>query len=76
MNQIFFLRQLDIADPSQFKDKPVTVIGAGGIARSAHLPSLGEMADVHLVAICDIIEARAARRALSSARLSPRAFSV
>jgi tRNA A37 threonylcarbamoyladenosine dehydratase len=27
----FFLRQLDIADPSQFKDKPVTVIGAGGI---------------------------------------------
>jgi tRNA A37 threonylcarbamoyladenosine dehydratase len=31
MNQSFFLRQLDIADPSQFKDKPVTVIGAGGI---------------------------------------------
>ena len=26
-----FLRQLDIADPSKFKDKPVTVIGAGGI---------------------------------------------
>jgi hypothetical protein len=26
-----FLRQLDIADPSQFKDKPITVIGAGGI---------------------------------------------
>ncbi len=31
MNQSFFLRQLDIADPSQFKDKPITVIGAGGI---------------------------------------------
>jgi len=31
MNQSFFLRQLDIADPSQFKDKSVTVIGAGGI---------------------------------------------
>jgi tRNA A37 threonylcarbamoyladenosine dehydratase len=31
MDNHFFLRQLDIADPSQFKDKPVTVIGAGGI---------------------------------------------
>jgi hypothetical protein len=31
MNQSFFLRQLDIADPSQFKYKPVTVIGAGEI---------------------------------------------
>jgi tRNA A37 threonylcarbamoyladenosine dehydratase len=31
MEQSCFLRQLDIADPSQFKDKPVTVIGAGGI---------------------------------------------
>jgi shikimate 5-dehydrogenase len=31
MNQLFFLRQLDIADPSKFKDKPVTVIGAGEI---------------------------------------------
>jgi len=41
----------------------VAVIGAGGIARSAHLPSLREMADVHLVAICDIIEARAAEMA-------------
>ncbi len=26
-----FLRQLDIADPSKFKNKPITVIGAGGI---------------------------------------------
>ena len=31
MNQSFFLRQLDIADPTRFKDKTVTVIGAGGI---------------------------------------------
>ena len=31
MDQSFFMRQLDIADPAQFKDKPVTVIGAGGI---------------------------------------------
>ena len=31
MDQQYFLRQLDIADPSQFRDKPITVIGAGGI---------------------------------------------
>jgi len=31
MDSTYFLRQLDIADPSQFRDKPVTVIGAGGI---------------------------------------------
>ena len=31
MDHSFFLHQLDIADPSQFKHKPVTVIGAGGI---------------------------------------------
>jgi NAD(P)-dependent dehydrogenase (short-subunit alcohol dehydrogenase family) len=31
MDSTFFLRQLDIADPSQFNNKPVTVIGAGGI---------------------------------------------
>ena len=31
MDSTYFLRQLDIADPSKFKDKPVTVIGAGGI---------------------------------------------
>jgi hypothetical protein len=33
MDSTYFLRQLDIADPSQLKDKPVTVIGAGGSAR-------------------------------------------
>jgi NAD(P)-dependent dehydrogenase (short-subunit alcohol dehydrogenase family) len=31
MNQSFLLRQLDIADLTRFKDKTVTVIGAGGI---------------------------------------------
>jgi hypothetical protein len=31
MDSTYFLRQLDVADPSKFKDKPVTVIGAGGI---------------------------------------------
>ena len=30
MDSTFFLRQLDIADPSKFKDRPITVIGAGG----------------------------------------------
>ncbi len=37
----------------------VAVIGAGGIARSVHLPSLSEMADVEIVAICDMIESKA-----------------
>ena len=31
MDANYFLRQLDIADPSRFKDKPITVVGAGGI---------------------------------------------
>ena len=31
MDSTYFLRQLDIADPTQFKDRPVTVVGAGGI---------------------------------------------
>jgi len=31
MDSTHFLRQLDIADPAKFKNKPVTVIGAGGI---------------------------------------------
>jgi hypothetical protein len=31
MDSTYFLRQLDIADPTKFKDKPVTVIGTGGI---------------------------------------------
>lgn len=38
----------------------VGVIGAGGIARSVHLPALADMDDVQVVAICDLIEERAA----------------
>jgi virulence factor len=38
----------------------VGVIGAGGIARSVHLPSLSEMKDVKVVAICDLVAERAA----------------
>ncbi len=41
----------------------VAVIGSGGIARSVHLPSLSEMEDVEVVAICDLIESRAQERA-------------
>jgi len=41
----------------------VGVIGAGGIARGVHLPSLGEMEDVEIVAICDLVESRAVERA-------------
>ena len=41
--------------------KPVQVglIGAGGIARNVHLPSLKDMEDIDLVAICDLIRERA-----------------
>ncbi len=47
------------------KDEPlkVGVIGAGGIARSVHLPSLSEIPDANVVALCDIIEDRAAKQA-------------
>ncbi len=38
----------------------VGIIGAGGIARSVHLPSLAEMDDVKVVAICDLVAERAA----------------
>jgi len=41
----------------------VAVIGAGGIARSVHLPSLAEMDDVEVVAVCDIVESRARQQA-------------
>ena len=48
-----------MADGSLQKNVNVAVIGAGGIARSAHLPSLAEMADVEVVAVCDLIASRA-----------------
>ena len=38
----------------------VAVIGAGGIARGVHLPSLADMEDVEIVAVCDLLEDRAA----------------
>ena len=41
----------------------VGVVGAGGIARGVHLPSLSEMDDVELVAISDLVEDRAAEMA-------------
>jgi len=31
MDSTYFLRQLDVADLAKFKDKPITVVGAGGI---------------------------------------------
>ncbi len=47
------------------KDEPlkVGVIGAGGIARSVHLPSLSDIPDANVVALCDIIEDRATKQA-------------
>ena len=41
----------------------VGIIGAGGIARSVHLPSLNDLPDVQVVAICDLVEQRAAVQA-------------
>jgi len=41
----------------------VAVIGAGGIANGVHLPSLSEMDDVNIVAICDLHEDKARRAA-------------
>lgn len=37
----------------------IGVIGAGGIANSVHLPSLVEIEDCDLVAVCDLREERA-----------------
>jgi len=37
MDSTYFLRQLDIADPTKFKDKPITVIGASGIGAATVL---------------------------------------
>jgi virulence factor len=48
---------------SQRKALKVGVIGAGGIARSVHLPSLNDIPDAEIVAICDLVETRAAEQA-------------
>lgn len=39
----------------------VGIIGAGGIAKNVHLPSLSEIENVEIVAICDVVEWKAAR---------------
>ncbi len=41
----------------------VAIIGAGGICNGVHLPSLREMPDVEVVAVCDLIAAKAAETA-------------
>ncbi|MBD2845945.1 Gfo/Idh/MocA family oxidoreductase [Paenibacillus sp. IB182496] len=41
----------------------VGIIGCGGIANGKHLPSLKKLANVQLVAFCDIIEERAQKAA-------------
>jgi virulence factor len=38
----------------------IGIVGAGGIARGVHLPSLSEMPDVELVAISDLVAERSA----------------
>lgn len=35
MDSTYFLRQLDIADPTRFKDKPITVMGAAGMGAAS-----------------------------------------
>ena len=45
------------------KQIKVAVIGAGGIANSVHLPSLSEIEECKIVAICDLVEEKAKRAA-------------
>ena len=52
-----------MSESSGSKPMNVAVIGAGGIAESVHLPSLADMDDVNVVAICDIVESRAREQA-------------
>ena len=39
----------------------VGVIGAGGMCNSVHLPSLRDMADVEVVAVCDLVAEKVAK---------------
>ena len=55
--------QMTDSTPAGHQKLNVAVIGAGGIAESVHLPSLAEMDDIRIVAICDIVEAKAAAMA-------------
>lgn len=41
----------------------IAIIGAGGIANAVHLPSLSEIPDCKIVAICDLVEEKAKRAA-------------
>ena len=52
-----------MSDTSGERQINVAVIGCGGIARSVHLPALAALDDVNVVALCDIVEARAAEQA-------------
>ncbi|NOY82231.1 MAG: Gfo/Idh/MocA family oxidoreductase [Kiritimatiellaeota bacterium] len=52
----------------------IGVIGAGGIARGVHLPSLNDMDDVEVVAICDILEDRA--RAMAEKYAIPNVYTL
>ena len=45
------------------KTLDVAVIGAGRLANSVHFPSLRDIQDINLVAICDLIEAKAVKAA-------------
>ena len=41
----------------------VALVGAGGMANSVHYPSLAEMSDVHLAALCDVVPDKSAETA-------------
>jgi len=41
----------------------IAVIGAGGIANQVHFPSLSEIDDCEIVAVCDLVESKAQRAA-------------
>ena len=48
------------------KKLKVGIIGCGGIANGKHMPSLKKIAEVEMVAFCDIIEERAQESSLRS----------
>ncbi|MFA7673925.1 MAG: Gfo/Idh/MocA family oxidoreductase [Clostridia bacterium] len=45
------------------KKVKIAVIGCGGIANSVHLPSLSEINDCEIVAVCDLVEEKAKKAA-------------
>ena len=47
-----------------FMDKlKIGIIGCGGIANGKHMPALAKIAEVEMVAFCDIVEERAVKAA-------------